>query len=143
MDPGQLLERLELSPPLAWLFRSQLRSLTVHEHGLVVERGTGTRFIPWAKIRSVTAGQAETVANASGTTMSVRGFFKLEWEDGPPVQLPASAARVSGQRLAQLVVERANLEWFYGEASGRQLPPVAVKPHVATNLRAALEALRR
>jgi len=133
MQPGQQIDRAELSPFLGWLFKSKVRALAVHQHGLVVVTGAGTTFVPWANVQSVLAGTAH---RTSSTSSSVPGqaFFEVAYDGGNRVKMPAAAARLSGQRIADLIVKHANLEWL---ALGHQLPPMAVRPDMAANLRAS------
>jgi hypothetical protein len=116
-----------------------VRSIAAHEQGLVIERGTGRTFIAWAKVRSLTAGTAEVISPPTGKTSLASSFFELHCEGEPPIKLsPRAAARCAS--LTSAIVERANLEWFQPEFRGRRLPPMAVRPEVAANLRSSLQA---
>ena len=64
----------------------------------------------------------------------------IKWPSGETIAgritLRAGSARPDYQRLVELIVEKANLEWFQGSLGGRALPPMAVKPEAAKSLRA-------
>ena len=143
MEPGQQIERVKFSTFMGWVFRSKVRSLAVHENGLVLERGTGLTFIQWNEIQSIIVGAAELVSKTvgeGGTPTHSHSFFELQYAGSQRVKLSASAAAaLSRTSVTDRVVDKANLEWVQPEVSGRQLPPMAVKPEVAADLRASFQ----
>ena len=139
MDAGERIHRVELSPRLRWLFKSKPRALAVHEHGLVVETGAGTALVPWTEVRSVIGGVVDVTSTAGARGGGAHTHYVIAYLGGGELTLRAGSARPDYRRLVELIVEKANLEWFQGSLGGRALPPMAVKPEAAKNLRASLD----
>ncbi len=133
-----MLERVALSPLFGWLFKSRVRAIVVHEHGLVVQRGSGGTFVEWTRIERILSGGLEPPTK-SGTDLEVEDlteieratddFYELEIVGGDRIRLDGGGAR----RIAHTIADRAGLEWF--ELESKRLPPMAVRPSVAASLR--------
>ncbi|MCB9679823.1 MAG: hypothetical protein H6737_32250 [Alphaproteobacteria bacterium] len=123
MEPGPEIDRVEFSPWFGWLFRAQVRALTVHEHGLVMVRGTGTEFVPWSDVGQVMAGERGLRSRSTGEASDVFHYFILVVR-GEVIEMPSQIARQAGQRIAMHIAERAQLQWMdlpNGMRSARRL----------------------
>lgn len=100
-----------MSPLFGWLFRSQVRALAVHEHGLVVERGNATDVVPWSEVGQVMAGERVLRSKATGETSEGIHYF-LVVVRGEVIEMPSRIARRAGQRIAARIAEQAQLQWM-------------------------------
>jgi hypothetical protein len=131
LKPSVEICRLELATSLGslgCLLRFKPRALVAYENGLVVEKGNGSTFIAWSEIQSVIAGTADVVRSAEPTSIiRSHSYFRLHYGADRLIKI-SPGDKLSSERIVQVIVERAGLEWFQGEAHGRPLPPMAVKP---------------
>ena len=140
MNHGEQIATVAFAPFMGWLFRSKIRFLSLCQHGLVVERGTGTNFIPWSAIERLIAGIADRVSTKIENTSLVYSTFEICYGNEQTVRAPSRVAKLCVDKMASHIIKNAKLEWFYGTVNGRPLPPMAVKPEVAENLRASLKS---
>ncbi len=111
MEPGPENDRVEFSPWFGWLFRSQVRALAVHEHGLVVERARGTDVVAWSDVDQVMAGERGLRSSSTGETSEGTHYFIVVVR-GEMIEMPSRVARLAGQRIAAQIAERAQLQWM-------------------------------
>jgi len=122
-ERGPLFTCIDCAPVLDWLLRGRVQSLALHEGGIVVERGRGKDFVPWSSVERVIAADA-----------GAAGLYELGW-GGDTIKLSAETRGV--RDAMQLAASRAGLEWIVMRAGGRRLPPMAIRPQLAANLRAS------
>jgi hypothetical protein len=84
------------------LERRLLRSVAVHENGLVVNRRGRTEFIPWSSVRNVSIRETRDRYRFP--------YYEVSFRKEEPVALnPITESRAVMERIVDLIVERSGL----------------------------------
>jgi hypothetical protein len=89
---GRQLARVEQDVRLLEEAR-RVCGLSVHEHGLIIDSASGSVFVPWSEVRSVS---------------SFRTYFTV-FTRGDMVTMPEPKRLPEGERIGDLIAARAGL----------------------------------